>query len=69
MKIPHNIGRLEALSDRQFAIFVALAAVSMLVAYLGIGVRYGIPGFIYAFLGPLCYMHAARFQKKYPKLL
>ncbi|MGB5190761.1 MAG: DUF1211 domain-containing protein, partial [Robiginitalea sp.] len=52
-----------------FAIYVALAALSILVAHLGIGVRYGLPGFMYVLLGPLCYMHAARFQKKYPNML
>ena len=40
-----------------------------LVAHLGIGIRYGIPGFLYVLLGPLCYLHAARFQKKYPNML
>lgn len=55
--------------SRHFAIFVALAAVSILMAYLKLGVRYGVPGFIYAFLGPLCYYHAARFEKKYPNML
>ena len=64
MKIPHNIACLEALSDGVFAF-----AATLMVACLGIGDRYGLPGFIYAFLGPICYMHAARFQKKYPKLL
>ncbi len=52
-----------------FAIYVALAALSILVAHLGIGVRYGLPGFMYVLLGPLCYWHAARFQKKYPNML
>ena len=52
-----------------FAIYVVVAALSIVVAHLEIGIRYGIPGFLYALLGPLCYLHAARFQKKYPNML
>ena len=52
--------------SRHFAIFTILADLSILLAYLGIGIQFGVPGFVYALLGPLCYYHAIRFHKKYP---
>ena len=52
--------------SRHFAIYALLSAVSILIAFLGIGIQYGLPGFIYILLGPLCYYHALHFNKKYP---
>ena len=55
--------------SRHFAIYVGVSALSMGVATLGVGIRYGLPGFLYAALGPLCYWHSVRFEKKYPNSL
>lgn len=55
--------------SRHFALFVGVAAISILLAYTKAGIRFGLPGFIYILLGPLCYFHSVRFEKKYPKML
>jgi uncharacterized membrane protein len=55
--------------SRHFAIYVLVAALSAGLATLGIGLRFGLPGFIYSLLGPLCYLHAKRFEKKYPNMI
>lgn len=55
--------------SRHFAIYVGTAALSIGAAGLGIGIRYGFPGFLYAILGPLCYWHSVQFKKKYPNSL
>jgi uncharacterized membrane protein len=55
--------------SQHFAIFVGVAVLSMAVAAMGIGIRYGFPGFIYVILGPLCYLNSKRFEKKYPNIL
>jgi len=49
---------------RHFGIFVVTAIVSVIVASLNIGMRFGAPGFIYALLGPLCWWHGVRYEKK-----
>ena len=50
---------------RHFAIFVLVAAISVLIAYSGIGLQYGFPGFIYGLIGPLCFWHSKDFTNKY----
>ncbi|HFA49303.1 MAG TPA: hypothetical protein ENJ95_09825 [Bacteroidetes bacterium] len=50
---------------RHFFIFVMIAIVSIIMAAANIGVRYGIPGFVYALLGPLCHFHAKWSERKY----
>lgn len=50
---------------RHFFIFIAIGILSFILAKFQIGLRYGIPGFVYAFLGPLCYFHSKRFHKKH----
>lgn len=50
---------------RHFGIFVVVALISILIAKLKIGLYYGFPGMIYMLLGPLCYFHSIRFEKKY----
>ncbi|MEO0732758.1 MAG: TMEM175 family protein [Bacteroidota bacterium] len=42
---------------RHFSLFVAAALLSILLAWLGIGIRYGLPGFVYMLLGPACGLH------------
>ena len=51
---------------RHYGIFVIVAFMSMLLAYLQLGLRFGGPGFAYALLGPFCGFHGAvwGFEKK-----
>lgn len=42
---------------RHYLIFVGMGVVSILMAWAGIGVAFGAPGFVYALLGPVCYGH------------
>lgn len=51
---------------RHFLIFVIVALISIIMAAFKIGIIFGLPGFVYAFLGPLCYFHSIKFKKKYP---
>lgn len=50
---------------RHFLIFVFVGLVSAFLAKLQIGLRYGVPGYIYGSLGILCYVHSMQFQKKH----
>ncbi|MFY9242833.1 MAG: TMEM175 family protein [Polaribacter sp.] len=50
---------------RHFFIFVIVGVFSFLLARFQIGLRFGVPGFVYCFLGPLCYLHSKQFHKKY----
>ena len=54
---------------RHFLIFVIIALISILLSILKIGIIFGVPGFVYAFLGPLCYLHASKFKKKHPDFI
>ncbi len=42
---------------RHYAIFSLVGVLSLSMATLGIGVRLGMPGWMYALLGPLCGLH------------
>jgi len=44
--------------------FAAVGALSVVLAYSGIGVRYGIPGFAYALVGPLSAINGSSRRKK-----
>ena len=50
---------------RHFLIFVLVGTISVTLASLKIGIRFGLPGFIYALLGPLCAFHSYLFFKKF----
>lgn len=43
---------------RHFLIFTLMGLLSMFLSYFGIGLKIGLPGFVYALLGPLCFVHA-----------
>ncbi len=43
---------------RHYGIFVGMGLVSIGVAAMGWGVIFGLPGIIYAMLGPVCYLHS-----------
>ena len=49
---------------RHYSIFVSVGFISIISALLKIGIVIGLPGFIYALLGPLCYWHGIRAAKK-----
>ncbi|WP_347925265.1 TMEM175 family protein [Pontimicrobium sp. SW4] len=51
--------------SRHFFIFVLVSIISIILAIFKIGVTFGLPGFVYAILGPLCYFHSVKFQAKY----
>ena len=51
--------------SRHFLIFVLVGIISFLLAKFKIGLMYGVPGYVYAFLGPLCYLHSVKFHKKH----
>jgi len=46
---------------RHFAIFVFVGILSIIVAKTKIGINFGLPGFVYPLLGPLCYLHGVKF--------
>lgn len=50
---------------RHFLMFVIVALISFILATFKLGLFIGLPGFIYALLGPICYFHSIRFHKKY----
>ena len=52
--------------SRHFLLFVIVGFISFLLAKFQIGLQIGLPGFIYAILGLLCWQHSIYFRKKYP---
>ena len=52
--------------QRQFLILVAVGVLSIATAAAGIGVRYGVPGYLYALIGPLAWWHAAWSERRAP---
>lgn len=52
---------------RHYLIFVFVGLLSILLSWTGVGLRFGLPGFIYGLLGPLCYVHGAFTQRGKPK--
>ncbi len=50
---------------RHFGLFVVVALITIIIAYLQIGINYGLPGILYALLGPFCSVHSYLFYKKY----
>lgn len=44
---------------RHYSIYVVVGLLSMALAWQDIGMSIGLPGWIYAFLGPICYAHGA----------
>jgi hypothetical protein len=45
--------------SRHYLIFAGVGALSVVLALLGIGVRFGFPGWIYCLIGPFCYWNGA----------
>ena len=51
---------------RHYLIFVFVGLLSVLAAWKGIGLRMGLPGWIYCLLGPLCYVHGTWSARRRP---
>lgn len=51
---------------RHYWIFAAVGVVSMLLAWSGAGLQYGVPGYAYALIGPLCWAHGAWSERRRP---
>ena len=49
---------------RHYLIFVLVGLISILLARLQIGIRFGLPGIIYGLLGPLCYLHGVWSERR-----
>jgi uncharacterized membrane protein len=49
---------------RHYLIFAFVGLLSALLAWQGVGVRFGLPGWIYGLLGPLCYAHGVWSEKR-----
>jgi uncharacterized membrane protein len=49
--------------SRHYLSFALVGVVSILIAWLGIGVRYGVPGFVYALVGPLAAINGSSRRK------
>lgn len=49
--------------SNHFLIFVVVGVLSTAITYSGVGMRYGVPGYVYALLGPLCYWHGRKYGK------
>lgn len=50
---------------RHFALFVIVGLISIITAYLHIGITFGLPGILYCLLGPFCTLHSYLFYRKY----
>ena len=51
---------------RQYLIFALVGVLSMLAAWLEIGLLYGFPGWVYLVLGPLCWWHGTWSDRRRP---
>ncbi len=49
---------------RHYTIFIGVGLVSIVLAALGWGVGVGMPGWIFALLGPLCYLHGVQSERR-----
>ena len=55
------------LLQRQFLIIAGVGVLSIATAAAGIGVRYGVPGFLYGLIGPLSWWHGAWSDRRAPR--
>ena len=51
---------------RHFSIFSFVGLTSVLLAYANVGIQFGVPGFVYALLGPLCFWHGKKWGPDQP---
>jgi len=52
-----------------FSLYIFVALLSIILGVLKVGINFGAPGLFYGLLGPLCYLHAVWFDKKFRKKL
>lgn len=52
---------------QHFSLYVVTAILSITLGILKVGITFGAPGFFYAVLGPVCFLHAMWFDKKFRK--
>ncbi len=50
---------------QHFSLYVFTAILSVILGILKVGIKFGAPGFFYAFIGPLAFLHGFWFEKKY----
>lgn len=50
--------------SRHFGIFVIVGVISIIIAKLNLGMSFGLPGFAFSLLGPLCWWHGVKFGVK-----
>lgn len=48
-----------------YFIYVVVGLLSIGLAFFQVGIRYGVPGFVYPLLGPLCYFHDKKYNKNW----
>jgi uncharacterized membrane protein len=46
-------------SARHYGMFVLIGILSMTIAWSGVGISFGLPGFIFSMLGPLCWWNGS----------
>ncbi len=63
MDIHQNVGRMLGFYKRHFYIFIFVGILSITLAFLKVGIPYGVPGFAYPLLGPLCFWHGKVYEK------
>lgn len=51
---------------RHYWIFAVVGLLSMLLAWSGAGLQFGVPGYVYVLLGPLCWWHGAWSDRRRP---
>ena len=52
--------------QRQFLILAGVGVLSIATAAAGIGVRYGVPGYVYGLIGPLAWWHGVWSERRAP---
>jgi uncharacterized membrane protein len=50
----------------QYLLLVAVGLLSILLAWLGLGVAYGLPGLAYVLLGPICFGYGSWMDRRQP---
>lgn len=53
---------------RYYSIYIAVGLLSIALAWLDVGMDIGLPGWIYAFLGPVCYANGATRDRERKRL-
>ena len=51
-------------SARHYGLFAGVGALSVILSVLYVGINFGLPGFMYALLGPLCFWHGLQSEKR-----